>query len=60
MTVLAILPGGRRPEGRPSNAALQMEARTLRHAIATLTEAERRLIGRWMLIVPIRQQRIWN
>lgn len=34
-SVLAFAP---RPEGRPSYASLQLEVRTLRNAVATLTE----------------------
>lgn len=38
MTAATLIDFPTRPEGRPSNAALQMENRGLRHAIATLTE----------------------
>ena len=35
---LALIPGGKRQPGRPSNAALQLENRGLRAALADITE----------------------
>lgn len=38
MSASALIQFAPRPEGRPSNAALQLEVRTLRNAVATLAE----------------------